>query len=166
MLVFFPAIKSNRRAIYQKQRHFKILQKSYAFFQLSHQYVFSAKKKKHMIIFRFLTFFEFFVLFLWLTFKTKIIYILIFIHSQAVGCALSMLGLGESIAGLLEIEKNPWAQRVFASLAVMVLSVIDLAGIKWVVKLQFVLLLVLLFAGLDFAVGSFVHTDVRKFFLS
>ncbi|CAH0390260.1 unnamed protein product [Bemisia tabaci] len=89
---------------------------------------------------------------------------LLYTFGQAVGCALSMLGLGESIAGLLEIEKNPWAQRVFASLAVMVLSVIDLAGIKWVVKLQFVLLLVLLFAGLDFAVGSFVHTDVRSGF--
>lgn len=79
------------------------------------------------------------------------------------GCALYVLGFGESAAGLFVMESSPWAVRGFACLAVLLLSVINLAGVKWVVKLQFVLLLILLSAGLDFAVGSFVHKDPREF---
>lgn len=73
-----------------------------------------------------------------------------------------MLGLGETLAGLVGLGSSAWAQRLFASLAVLLLSVINLAGVKWVVKLQFALLLILLLAGLDFAVGSFVQTNKRK----
>lgn len=54
---------------------------------------------------------------------------------------------------------SPWAERGFAGAAVLLLGIINVAGVKWVVKLQFILLIVLLLAGLDFAVGSFVHTD-------
>lgn len=79
---------------------------------------------------------------------------------QAVGCALYVLGFGESVSGLFELGSSPWAVRGFASLAVVLLSIINIAGVKWVVKLQFVLLLILLLAGLDFAVGSFVHTNM------
>lgn len=77
---------------------------------------------------------------------------------QAVGCALYVTGFGESMARLAGLE-SPWAERGFAGAAVLLLGVINVAGVKWVVKLQFVLLIVLLLAGLDFAVGSFVHTD-------
>lgn len=80
---------------------------------------------------------------------------------QAVGCALNVLGFGESMAGLVHLEST-WAQRGFAGAAVILLSVINLAGVKWVIKLQFILLLILLLAGLDFMVGSFVHVNVGK----
>jgi len=82
---------------------------------------------------------------------------------QAVGCALNVLGFGESIAGLLGFGTNAWAIRGFASLAVLLLTVINLLGVKWVIKLQFILLLVLLSAGLDFAVGAFVHIEPGMF---
>jgi potassium/chloride transporter 8 len=77
---------------------------------------------------------------------------------QAVGCALYVTGFGESMARLAGFE-SPWAERGFAGAAVLALGVINVAGVKWVVKLQFALLIVLLLAGLDFAVGSFVHTN-------
>lgn len=70
-----------------------------------------------------------------------------------------MLGFGESIAELLGAGNSPWVVRVIASAAVLLLSVINLAGVKWVIKLQFILLLILLLSGLDFMVGSFTHTD-------
>jgi potassium/chloride transporter 8 len=57
---------------------------------------------------------------------------------------------------------SPWAERGFASAAVLLLGMINVAGVKWVIKLQFVLLLILLLAGVDFAVGSFIHTNVGK----
>jgi hypothetical protein len=72
-----------------------------------------------------------------------------------------MLGFGESMAGLVGLN-SPWTERGFASAAVVLLGMINVAGVKWVIKLQFVLLLILLLAGVDFAVGSFIHTDTGK----
>lgn len=85
-----------------------------------------------------------------------------YVNFQAVGCSLNLLGFGESLAGLLQMNSSKWAEKLFASGAVFFLWVINLVGVKWVVKLQFLLLLVLLLTGLDFAVGSFVHTDIRE----
>lgn len=82
---------------------------------------------------------------------------------QAVGCSLNLLGFGESLAGLLEFTSNKWMEKIFASAAVLLLWFINLVGVKWVIKLQFLLLLILLLAGLDFAVGSFVHTDMSSY---
>ena len=42
---------------------------------------------------------------------------------------------------------------------------INCAGVKWVIRLQLVLLLMLFIAVLDFTVGSFVHTDTGQFAL-
>ena len=36
---------------------------------------------------------------------------------------------------------------------------INVAGVKWVIRLQLVLLVVLFVAMLDFLIGSFAHTD-------
>ncbi|XP_058806232.1 solute carrier family 12 member 8 [Phymastichus coffea] len=83
---------------------------------------------------------------------------LLYCFGQAVGCALNVLGFGESIAGLVHLE-TPWAQQGFACAAVILLSGINLAGVKWVIKLQFLLLLILLLAGFDFIVGSFTHIE-------
>lgn len=81
---------------------------------------------------------------------------------QAVGCALNVLGFGESMAGLVGLQ-TPWAEQGFACAAVILLSVINVAGVKWVVKLQFILLLILLLAGADFMVGSFTHENPGTF---
>ena len=77
------------------------------------------------------------------------------------GCALNVLGFGESMAGLVGLE-SAWAERGFACTAVILLSVINIAGVKWVIKLQFILLLILLLAGVDFMVGSFTHVNIGK----
>ena len=77
---------------------------------------------------------------------------------KAVGCALNVLGFGESIAELVGLEST-WAQKIFACTAVIFLSIINVAGVKWVIKLKSLLLVVLLFAALDFIGGSFSHTD-------
>lgn len=71
-----------------------------------------------------------------------------------------MLGFGETVAGLVGLANSTWTARGFACAAVLLLGMINVAGVKWVIKLQFVLLLVLLLAGLDFVVGCFVHTDI------
>lgn len=58
--------------------------------------------------------------------------------------------------------ESAWAERGFACAAVILLSIINIAGVKWVIKLQFILLLILLLAGVDFMVGSFTHINVGK----
>ncbi|CAD7077678.1 unnamed protein product [Hermetia illucens] len=84
---------------------------------------------------------------------------LLYCFGQAVGCALNVMGFGESMAGLVGLEGNKWAIRGFAAAAVLLLGVINVAGVKWVIKLQFALLIVLLLSALDFMVGSFVGED-------
>lgn len=91
---------------------------------------------------------------------------LLYCFGQAVGCALNVLGFGESIAGLIGFEpaEYPWVVRSFAAAAVILLSTINIAGVKWVVKLQFALLIVLLLSALDFMVGSFITEPSDKGF--
>lgn len=89
---------------------------------------------------------------------------LLYCFGQAVGCALNVLGFGESMAGLVGLD-TAWAKRGFACLAVVLLSIINVAGVKVVIKLQFILLLILLLAGFDFAVGSFTHIEPNKGFI-
>lgn len=67
------------------------------------------------------------------------------------------------MAELIGAGDSKWAVRGIAMAAVVLLSVINVAGVKWVIKLQFILLLILLSSGLDFMVGSFVHTDDSKY---
>ena len=88
---------------------------------------------------------------------------LLYCFGQAVGCALNVLGFGESMAGLVGLQ-SAWAERGFACAAVILLSVINIAGVKWVIKLQFILLLILLLAGVDFMVGSFTHVNIEAGF--
>lgn len=80
---------------------------------------------------------------------------LLYCFGQAVGCALNVLGFGESMAGLVGLPDNEWAIRGFAAAAVILLGTINVAGVKWVVKLQFALLMILLLSALNFMVGSF-----------
>lgn len=65
-----------------------------------------------------------------------------------------MVGFGESMANLVNLN-TPWAAKGFAIAAVLLLGTINVAGVKWVIKLQFALLLVILLAALDFFIGSF-----------
>lgn len=83
---------------------------------------------------------------------------IVYCFGQAVSCALHVIGFAESVSQLLNIE-NIWLQRLIATLLIILLLGINLAGVKWVIRLQFALLIVLLLAALDFAVGTFVHIN-------
>lgn len=84
------------------------------------------------------------------------------------GCALNVFGFGESMAGFVVddplSDTHKWVSRGFAIAAVLLLGTINVAGVKWVVKLQFALLMIIMLAALDFFVGSFtmVPTDEKR----
>ena len=82
-----------------------------------------------------------------------------FFHFQAIGNALCATGFGESIAGLISETPNPWIERSVAAFVIVMLTLINLAGVKWVIRLQFVLLAILVLGAMDFGVGSFTHTN-------
>ncbi|XP_064473608.1 solute carrier family 12 member 8-like isoform X2 [Ornithodoros turicata] len=83
---------------------------------------------------------------------------LIYCFGQAVSCALHVTGFAESMGQLLKINDH-WLERGMATGLVLLLLGINIAGVKWVVRLQFALLIILLLAALDFAVGTFIRYD-------
>lgn len=89
---------------------------------------------------------------------------LIYCFGQAVGAAIHAIGFGETMGQVLNISGLVWVERAIAAAMLLVLIVINVVGVTWVIKVQFVLLIILLLAVLDFAVGSFVHFDADKGF--
>ncbi|KAH9492017.1 hypothetical protein Btru_029679 [Bulinus truncatus] len=82
---------------------------------------------------------------------------IIYCFAQSVGCSLSVMGFGESIMTLLK-QDNPWVARGIAFGVVLLLLGVNVSGVKWVIRLQLLLLLVLFLSIMDLWVGSFVHT--------
>ena len=80
---------------------------------------------------------------------------------QAVSISLFSTGFGESMAETTGWD-SPWAVRVIGLITALILLVVVLAGVKWVVKLQLLLLAILMLSVLDFLVGTFAHTDYCK----
>ena len=58
--------------------------------------------------------------------------------------------------------EGAWAVRVIGLCTSLILLIVVLAGVKWVVKLQLLLLAILMLSVLDFLVGTFAHTDYGK----
>ena len=76
------------------------------------------------------------------------------------GNALCATGFGESIAGLIHPDNpNPWIERSVAAFVIIMLTLINLSGVKWVIRMQILLLGVLLLGAMDFGIGSFTHTN-------
>lgn len=88
----------------------------------------------------------------------------IWIWFQAIGNALCATGFGESIAGLLSENEvpNPLIERSIAAFVIVMLTLINFAGVKWVIRLQFLLLGILVLGAMDFGIGSFTHTNEGK----
>ncbi|XP_013418011.1 solute carrier family 12 member 8 isoform X2 [Lingula anatina] len=85
----------------------------------------------------------------------------IYCFGQAVSCSLYTMGFGESIAAFIDPDFDPWIARGIAAAVLLLLLGINIAGVKWVIRLQLLLLFILAVAVMDFAVGSFVHTDIE-----
>jgi len=86
---------------------------------------------------------------------------ILYVLGQAIGNALCATGFGESIAGLLSENEvpNPLIERSIAAFVIVMLTLINFAGVKWVIRLQFLLLGILVLGAMDFGIGSFTHTN-------
>lgn len=83
---------------------------------------------------------------------------ILYSFGMAVSISLFCAGFGESMAETTGWD-SPWAVRVIGLVTSLILLVVVLAGVKWVVKLQLLLLAILMLSVLDFLVGTFAHTD-------
>ncbi|XP_059895741.1 solute carrier family 12 member 8 isoform X2 [Gadus macrocephalus] len=83
---------------------------------------------------------------------------LLYVFGQCVAGAMYITGFSESVAELLGLQSQ-WAVRGMSVAVLLGLLGINLAGVKWIVRLQLLLLAVLAVATLDFVVGTFTHLD-------
>ncbi|NXS96141.1 S12A8 protein, partial [Jacana jacana] len=89
---------------------------------------------------------------------------LLYIFGQCVAGAMYITGFAESIADLLSLS-NIWAVRGISLAVLLGLLGINLAGVKWIIRLQLLLLFLLAVSTLDFVIGSFTHLDPEHGFV-
>ncbi|XP_045910889.1 solute carrier family 12 member 8 isoform X4 [Micropterus dolomieu] len=83
---------------------------------------------------------------------------LLYVFGQCVAGAMYITGFSESVAELLGLQSQ-WAVRGMSAAVLLALLGINLAGVKWIVRLQLLLLAVLAVSTLDFVIGTFTHLD-------
>uniref|UniRef100_A0A6Q2YRT8 Solute carrier family 12 member 8 n=1 Tax=Esox lucius TaxID=8010 RepID=A0A6Q2YRT8_ESOLU len=83
---------------------------------------------------------------------------LLYVFGQCVAGAMYITGFSESVAQLLSWQSE-WAVRGMSVAVLLGLLGINLAGVKWIVRLQLILLSVLAVSTLDFVIGTFSHLD-------
>ncbi|XP_077392801.1 solute carrier family 12 member 8 isoform X5 [Festucalex cinctus] len=89
---------------------------------------------------------------------------LLYVFGQCVAGAMYITGFSESVAQLLALQSQ-WAVRGMSAAVLLALLGINLAGVKWIVRLQLLLLAVLAVSTLDFVIGTFTHLDPAHGFI-
>ncbi|NXA17800.1 S12A8 protein, partial [Ibidorhyncha struthersii] len=89
---------------------------------------------------------------------------LLYIFGQCVAGAMYITGFAESISDVLSLS-NIWAVRGISLAVLLGLLGINLAGVKWIIRLQLLLLFLLAVSTLDFIIGSFTHLDPEHGFV-
>ncbi|TNN52808.1 Solute carrier family 12 member 8 [Liparis tanakae] len=89
---------------------------------------------------------------------------LLYVFGQCVAGAMYITGFSESVAELLGLQSQ-WAVRGMSAVVLLALLGINLAGVKWIVRLQLLLLAVLAVSTLDFVIGTFTHLDPENGFI-
>ncbi|XP_076858521.1 solute carrier family 12 member 8 [Brachyhypopomus gauderio] len=89
---------------------------------------------------------------------------LLYVFGQCVAGAMYITGFAESIAEVLSVQ-SVWAVRGISVAVLLALLGINLAGVKWIIRLQLVLLAILAVSTLDFVIGTFSHLDPEHGFI-
>uniref|UniRef100_A0A8C2E1D6 Solute carrier family 12 member 8 n=1 Tax=Cyprinus carpio TaxID=7962 RepID=A0A8C2E1D6_CYPCA len=89
---------------------------------------------------------------------------LLYVFGQCVAGAMYITGFAESIAQVLNLQ-SMWAVRGISVAVLIGLLGINLAGVKWIIRLQLVLLGILAMSTLDFVIGTFSHLDPEHGFI-
>ncbi|XP_072435675.1 solute carrier family 12 member 8 isoform X1 [Chiloscyllium punctatum] len=82
----------------------------------------------------------------------------LYVFGQCVAGAMYITGFAESIADLLDLS-DIWAVRGISIAVLLGLLGINLAGVKWIIRFQLLLLALLAISTMDFVIGTFTHLD-------
>ncbi|MCP9261685.1 Solute carrier family 12 member 8 [Dirofilaria immitis] len=85
---------------------------------------------------------------------------LMYAFGQSVAMALVVIGFGESVARFIGIE-NSFIHKFIAISALFVLTGINMIGVRWIIRLQLILLIFLMLAVADFYIGALFSTDIE-----
>uniref|UniRef100_A0A0R3S2F0 Solute carrier family 12 member 9 n=1 Tax=Elaeophora elaphi TaxID=1147741 RepID=A0A0R3S2F0_9BILA len=85
---------------------------------------------------------------------------LMYAFGQSVATALVVIGFGESVARFFGIE-NSSIHKFIATAALLALTGINMIGVRWVIRLQLILLAFLMLAVVDFYIGALFKIDVE-----
>ncbi|KAL3993804.1 Amino acid permease family protein [Acanthocheilonema viteae] len=85
---------------------------------------------------------------------------LMYAFGQSVATALVVIGFGESVAHFFGIE-NSIVHKFIAIIALLALTGINMTGVRWVIRLQLILLLFLMLAVIDFYLGTLFKIDIE-----
>jgi len=78
---------------------------------------------------------------------------ILFCIGQATATALYCIGFSESMIGLIN-WKNSWGIPCIAIITLLILLAIAISGVKWVIRFQLILIMIIVIAVLDFIIGS------------
>ncbi|EJW83147.1 hypothetical protein WUBG_05942, partial [Wuchereria bancrofti] len=78
----------------------------------------------------------------------------------SVAIALVVIGFGESVASFFGNE-NSFTHKFIAIAALFALTGINMVGVRWVIRLQLVLLIFLMLAVIDFYMGALFKADME-----
>ncbi|KAK6103935.1 Amino acid permease family protein [Brugia pahangi] len=84
---------------------------------------------------------------------------LMYAFGQSVAIALVVIGFGESVASFFGNE-NSLTHKFIAIAALFALTGINMVGVRWVIRLQLVLLVFLMLAVMDFYMGALFKVDI------
>ncbi|XP_054162328.1 solute carrier family 12 member 8-like [Oppia nitens] len=83
---------------------------------------------------------------------------IIYSFGHAVSCALHVMGFAETFSQFLKNDEI-WIERGIGAALVLLLMVINILGVKWVIRLQFILLFFLFLSAIDFIIGVMIRYD-------
>ena len=75
------------------------------------------------------------------------------LFKQCIATSLYCTGFAESLVGLINWT-HPWAIRLISIITLLVLVGIALSGVKWIVRFQLVLIVILAIAICDYLIGT------------
>uniref|UniRef100_A0A0K0FHT5 Solute carrier family 12 member 8 (inferred by orthology to a human protein) n=1 Tax=Strongyloides venezuelensis TaxID=75913 RepID=A0A0K0FHT5_STRVS len=78
---------------------------------------------------------------------------IVYVFGQAVGTSLVAVGFGETTAHFFN-STNPYLIKFISVAVIVILTGINAAGVRWIIRLQIILLIFLFIAVADFILGS------------
>ncbi|CAG5095943.1 Oidioi.mRNA.OKI2018_I69.XSR.g14410.t2.cds [Oikopleura dioica] len=87
---------------------------------------------------------------------------IVFAFGLTVTASLYASAFATAVLGVFEKDKNQWAVTGLAIGALIILLLINLAGVKWVIRSQILFFIIIIAATIDFLVGPAVKNDVQQ----